>query len=817
MQYDSFGGPYGGYTTPITMNAYEGTNVALLIQPSMTEFSDPARINLMVGDLDKVYQFYATVTGRSPQQYGPTTLDGRDTVAILDKTGGAGFGEVGYTGIEVLNVAAPNNYGDVFYNGASQGITSNVFTYEFGRNFWLYGPQLGAADPFVGAFASANQWLAADYAGLTIQETSGPDAATTRQDQMVNLLRDYMADPTASWEALLAGGSYDAVQFAGQDFSATKEDVAGALYYKVYADWGMSGYAALWHAMASEPTASTADQAKANFLDAAEKATGADYSWFFKEAGTVSTVPSASDETTPSPTAPRDTSLAVPADVSAVSGQAAPVAGVSITDAFAAANAGTAALNVTTADGGTVSMTDASGQPISGSGTGGIHVQGTLAQLNAELATLSFTGTAADQITVDFWNQAGWETTKAVGVSVQSAPLAGTPQDTSIVVPATVQGVVGQPIRITGVTVNDLWSHGNPGTAALNVTTADGGAVSMVDGAGRPVPSTGTGSIHIQGTLAQLNTDLSTLVFTGAQSDQVTVDFWNQAGVETTKTLDVSVGNPPPPPPPTADPNDTTITAPSSDHVVYGQPSLIQSIGISDQWAAANPGAAALNVTTADGGTVSMVDPSGNPVPGSGTSGIHIQGSLAQLDANLATLAFTGTTDDVISVDFWNQAGVETTKPITALIDVFSVPPTASPASTTITATTGGTTITPGVGSRQVTLNSSHNAVLPGGSITITDNGTDNTLVIPAASQGFDDIVGDVFGNGDKLDLSKALGATTWNGALAMLGDYVHLTAGSGGTDILVSPSGSGPGTLVPTLHGVDMSDLGALLAHAVT
>jgi hypothetical protein len=64
---------------------------------------------------------------------------------------------------------------------------------------------------------------------------------------------------------------------------------------------------------------------------------------------------------------------------------------------------------------GTVSMTDGNGNPIPGSGTGSIQFNGTFAQVNAALATLTYTaGTSkgTDTVTVNPYDQVGANTTQ---------------------------------------------------------------------------------------------------------------------------------------------------------------------------------------------------------------------------------------------------------------------------------------------------------------------------------------------------------------------------------------------------------------------
>src|SRR5436305_10360131 len=115
----------------------------------------------------------------------------------------------------------------------------------------------------------SNRWLSADYAGVTF------DANTTqsRQQTMGDLLKDYLADPNASWQTDLSGNANDPLQgqVAGVNFGASKADLAGSFYYKIFNDWGMNDYAAFWHDMSSEPNAMTADKVTCDFLDGAKK------------------------------------------------------------------------------------------------------------------------------------------------------------------------------------------------------------------------------------------------------------------------------------------------------------------------------------------------------------------------------------------------------------------------------------------------------------------------------------------------------------------------------------------------------------------
>jgi len=108
-----------------------------------------------------------------------------------------------------------------------------------------------------------------------------------------------------------------------------------------------------------------------------------------------------------------------------------------------------------------------------------------------------------------------------------------------------------------------------------------------------------------------------------------------------------------PPPPPTPDPSDLAIVAPASETVTAGDTIAVTGVSISDPWAAGNPGFLALNVSDSSG-TLSMAGHTG--------SSISLQDTLAGLNADLATLRYaagSATGGDAITINVWNQAGVE--------------------------------------------------------------------------------------------------------------------------------------------------------------
>ena len=534
----------------------------------------------------------------------------------------------------------------------------------------------------------------------------------------------------------------------------------------------------------------------------------------------------------------------VPASETVASGATAAFTGVSVSDPWAANVGGTLALNVT-ATVGTIAMKDASGNLVAGSGSGAIHVNGTLSQINAELATLTYTaGTANASVTVDVWDQAGVEATKLIGVTVTAPAPSPNPV---LSVPATETLTAGTTMMIPNVSVSDPWAATVGGTLALNVT-ATVGMIAMKDTSGNLVAGSGTGAIHVSGTLSQINAELATLSYTaGTANGSVTVDVWDQAGVEATKVIGVTVTAPAPSPNP-------VVSVPSTQMMAPGATVAMGKVSISDPWAASNPGSLALNVV-ASVGTVAMKDPTtGKLVSGSGTSGIHISGSLAQLNADLATLSYTaGSTNGSVSIDVWDQAGVEATKSVGVTVGpTINIAATSSSVTEnvsyarivatagnhmifiggtndivvatggteTIQANLGGNTMTTGTGNDTIVFAGTGNVVNAGaGNNVLTDNGSNNTIVVPAANKGYDDIFGKVMTNGDKLDLRPLLAGTNWKGDLPSIGNFIKLTTSGSSAVISVDPSGVANGATyaVGKLEGSGALSLNTLLAHSIT
>jgi serralysin len=366
---------------------------------------------------------------------------------------------------------------------------------------------------------------------------------------------------------------------------------------------------------------------------------------------------------------------------------------------------------------------------------------------------------------------------------------------------------------------------------------------------------------------------LATLKYSAGTADaSLTVDIWDQAGVEGLKAFEVTVsaassgggstgsggsggssgsggtsGSTP----------DPVVTVPASETVAASATIAISGASIADAWAATASGSLALNIT-ATRGTVTMLNASGAKVAGSGTSAIHVSGTLAQINAELATLTYkagSSTGSGSVTVDIWDQAGMEATKSvaisitkavttnaiaasvasstetvsgavITAaagdhaiLIDGANDTLTATGGTETVQAYQGGNTITTGAGNDTIRFARSDNVInAGGGSNRLFDSGSNNTIVL-GSSGGYDDIYGSTLQNGDRFDLRSLLAQTAWNGDLGSIGGFLRVGVSGNNGVLSIDPTGvtGGASSVVATFEASGAINLSTLLAHSIT
>jgi hypothetical protein len=442
------------------------------------------------------------------------------------------------------------------------------------------------------------------------------------------------------------------------------------------------------------------------------------------------------------------------------------------------------------------------------------------------------------------------------GTTAPPAPPVATPPspaDLTLKLPSPQTVTAGTTHSIVGVSISDVWAASASGAMTVNLwDDNDDGTISVPGHAA-------SGSLTISGTLAQINADLAGLSFTAGRtpgSNGLTVDAWNQAGVERTQTISITIS------PAAPTPTGPIIAAPASERTTTGSTITIAGVSVTDAFAATNPGTMALNLN-AGSGTFGLSDPVGTAITGLGTDAVTVDGTLAQINADLANLSYrasagSGSGSDSISVNVWDQAGLDSTATIgvtvsaaAAPVDLISIAAgtatsVISASNATIDATAdnhsirvngsgdvisaiGGTetviafvghnAITTGAGNDAIQIAGSGNVIDAGaGANQIDDTGSGNTIVLPQAGQGGDAIQGDALQNDDRFDLRSLLAATKWTGSLATVGNFLHVSAPDG-TDAVISvtPSGVGGASYnVATLHDSGSVSLTTLLAHSL-
>ncbi|MDP9226376.1 MAG: hypothetical protein M3P18_21560 [Actinomycetota bacterium] len=122
-----------------TLIPWEGTNVAVLVEPGITR--DPSVMSRMVCAFDRAWAYYKKTTGETPVPI--KTINGRTDVAEVSSTCGAGCTYLGGAGTEIQTTYFENGYDEI----ANHNLYDQVPFYEFGRSFWFWSDQLQYSDP----------------------------------------------------------------------------------------------------------------------------------------------------------------------------------------------------------------------------------------------------------------------------------------------------------------------------------------------------------------------------------------------------------------------------------------------------------------------------------------------------------------------------------------------------------------------------------------------------------------------------------------------------------------------------------------------
>jgi hypothetical protein len=111
-----------------------------------------------------------------------------------------------------------------------------------------------------------------------------------------------------------------------------------------------------------------------------------------------------------------------------------------------------------------------------------------------------------------------------------------------LTLPASEQVVQGSTTDLSGITFNDSFAAGNSGELYLSITDSSGDLTATDSGG--VVPGSGTNAITLDATYADVQAILSSLAYIAPDSpssDTISIDLWDQDGVESTGTIPVSV------------------------------------------------------------------------------------------------------------------------------------------------------------------------------------------------------------------------------------------------------------------------------------
>lgn len=250
----------------LTLYPWSGQLVTLL---TPTRDLDAKVMGQVLSVFDAVYEYYDRTTGNRP---GPAkTYDGRDTIAVVNLTCGAGCGYLGSTGIEL----DPGTF-DALYSGVlANNQFDQVVFYEFGRNFWFYDAQIQYQQPdsqssVATGYAVFMRFMAMDATHVRPGPYLGYDFAFFRAS-VENLVDQYEADPTLNWDNTLRAGNWP----TNQPFGLESTDLFASFLLRLTKAFGSRFVDHVWIEVGKRPAAGSTQQAVDNFVLAASAAAGA--------------------------------------------------------------------------------------------------------------------------------------------------------------------------------------------------------------------------------------------------------------------------------------------------------------------------------------------------------------------------------------------------------------------------------------------------------------------------------------------------------------------------------------------------------------
>jgi hypothetical protein len=337
----------------------------------------------------------------------------------------------------------------------------------------------------------------------------------------------------------------------------------------------------------------------------------------------------------------------------------------------------------------------------------------------------------------------------------------------------------------------------DPNASANDTTVQAGSTAAITDASGNQWTISSGGQVAVNGTADTTTANVTELAYVnGTIWQENSSDLWWgktsptaswSPGAGTSTSPLPATTTPPATPTPTAaatpSANDTTVTAGSTAAITDAS---------GNQWTITSGGQVAAN-GTADTTTANV------------TELAYVNGTVWQENASDLWWSKTSPTAS------WSPGNGTSTSPLPA-------PVTITPDSTSATITQSQISAVATSGTNMIFVNGSNDLVsLSGGTNTITDTGTGNAYILPAAGQGTATFASDILNTGDTLDLKNALAATNWNGSASTLANYLTVADTSSGATVSVAATSGGSATPVATINGASSLNLSTLLAHSIT
>jgi len=319
-----------------------------------------------------------------------------------------------------------------------------------------------------------------------------------------------------------------------------------------------------------------------------------------------------------------------------------------ITDIDAGTGEITITLSVTS---GTLAVTTSGGASISDNNTGTVTIVGTVADVNAALATVTFSpapnanGTVTlTQITNDGGNSGaggGADQTATVAITVNavnddpvnSVPGAQTTNEDTDLVFSTDNGNL--------LSINDVDAGAGTVTTTLSVTS---GTLSVTSGGGSAISDNKTGTVTIVGTIADVNAALASVTFSPAANEngavtltQTTNDGGNSGaggGSDQVATVAITVNAI----------NDDPVNIVPGPQSTDEDTDLVFSNGNGNRLSITDVDAGTGDVTTTlsvTSGTLSVTAGGGATISDNNTGAVTIVGTVSEVNAALASVTFS--------------------------------------------------------------------------------------------------------------------------------------------------------------------------------